>query len=364
MTKAFVLSFLGCAVVGCSTSGGAGIAAATDPTEVRKPNAPTVPVPGRPVPMPVKLVGDRFYVEPMTEDGQSVVLFTATGGGTVLSRSAAARLGISVSPIELEHQEQDADGEGAPRTIEVALLPSFVWDAWIPKPTELDGRIPIVEDAAVGSFDPPCDGLLGQNWFKDRVWTFDYADKQLLFRADGDLPKHEAVHRAFLGFPKSPDGRRATNFPRVEVQVEGEKIDLVLDTGATVKLSSAALATVDEGTQKGPASRGASFITTTTFEKWRQAHPDWRVVENADSSADNEAMIEIPWVEIAGHRVGPVWFARRADKIFHTEMSQWTDKRVDGALGGSALKYFRLTIDYPRAMAVFDRIDTPTPGPI
>lgn len=320
--------------------------------------------------MPVKLVADRFYVEPMTEDGQSVVLFTGTGGGTVLTRSAAARLGISVTPVELDQPDEQSppQTEGAeptaPRTIEVALLPSFVWDAWIPKPTELDGRMPVVEDLAVQAFDPPCDGLLGQNWFKDRVWTFDYADKQLLFRADGDLPKHEPVHRAYLGFPKSPDGRRATNFARVEIQVEGQKIDLVLDTGATVKLSSSALATIDEGAQKGPASRATSFITATTFDSWRKAHPTWRVVENADASADNEAMIELPWIEVAGHKVGPVWFTRRTDKAFHETISQWTDKRVDGALGGSALKYFRLTVDYPRAIAVFDRIDTPTPGPL
>lgn len=361
-----VLTLLGCALTACSTSGGAGVAAATDPTEVRQPGSPTVPVPGRPVPMPAKVVADRFYVEPMTEDGLSLMLFTSTGGGTVLSRAAAARLGISVSPIELD-PPSGPDGAASnepPKVIEVALLPSFVWDAWIPKPTELDGRLPVVDDSAFKPFDPPCDGLLGQNWFKDRVWTFDYAEHQLLLRADGDLPKHEPAHRAYLGFKSTPQGRRAHDFARVEVLVEGETIDLVLDTGASVKLSNAALSTIDEAGAKGPATRAASYIATTLFTRWREAHPDWRVIERADQSAADEAMLEVPWIEVAGYKVGPVWFTRRPDKLFHEEMSQWTDRRVDGALGGSALKYFRLTVDYPRAMAVFDRIDTPTPGPL
>jgi hypothetical protein len=32
-----------------------------------------------------------------------------------------------------------------------------------------------------------------------------------------------------------------------------------------------------------------------------------------------------------------------------------TDKQVEGALGGSALRYFRVTVDYPNAAAAFER---------
>ena len=55
------------------------------------------------------------------------------------------------------------------------------------------------------------------------------------------------------------------------------------------------------------------------------------------------------------HTVGPVWFTRRPDPNFHQFASFWTDKQVEGALGGSALKYFRVTLDYPNAVAVFER---------
>jgi hypothetical protein len=36
-------------------------------------------------------------------------------------------------------------------------------------------------------------------------------------------------------------------------------------------------------------------------------------------------------------------------------MSQWMDRRVEGALGGSALAFFRVTVDFPDAVAVFER---------
>jgi len=68
-----------------------------------------------------------------------------------------------------------------------------------------------------------------------------------------------------------------------------------------------------------------------------------------------EPMIEVPSIQVAGFTVGPVWCTRRADANFHKWMSQWMDRRIDGALGGSALRYFRITVDYPRAMAAFER---------
>jgi len=290
--------------------------------------------------MPVKFVEGRFFVEPMTQDGEPVLLYTDTGGGLFFSSAAAERLGLSVSPIE-------ADGEN----IDTILLPPFSWDAWIPPPEVLGGRLPIRADAAKGAFG--ADGMLGQGWFAGRVWTFDYGEGQLLLRAPGDLPKHESIRGVPLFFPKNAAGERGANYPRITVKIDGEMIDLLFDTGATASLSSAALATLGDGK---PAARATSFIIKATFDKWVERHPDWRVMEGADTSAGGEAMIEVPAIEVAGFSVGPVWFTRRADKNFHEFMSQFMDKQIDGALGGSGLKYFRVHVDYPRALAVFEKL--------
>jgi peptidoglycan/xylan/chitin deacetylase (PgdA/CDA1 family) len=193
--------------------------------------------------------------------------------------------------------------------------------------------------------------MLGQQWFADRVWTFDYPNKRLLLRADGDLPEGKAEHRVSLGFKASPSGKRAMHFPRIQVSIDGEAVDLLFDTGASTELTEAALSVLKD---RRPAVRATSFITANLFEKWRKRHPEWRVIEGAEARS-NEAMIEVPKVVVAGHTVGPVWFTRRADKNFHEYMSQWMDKRIEGALGGNALYYFRVTVDYPRSVAVFEK---------
>ena len=134
--------------------------------------------------------------------------------------------------------------------------------------------------------------------------------------------------------------------------IDGQTINLLFDTGATVRLTDQALARLADGQ---PASRATSFISKTTFDRWHARHPDWKVIEHADANAGGEPLIEVPEVTVAGYTVGPVWFTRRADKNFHQWMSQWMDKEIDGALGGSALHYFRVTVNYPGAVAVFER---------
>jgi hypothetical protein len=98
---------------------------------------------------------------------------------------------------------------------------------------------------------------------------------------------------------------------------------------------------------------GTSFITQEVFDRWRSRHPDRRVVEKADGTT-GMPMILVPRVQIAGHSVGPAWFTMRHDGNFHQFMSRWMDRRVDGALGGSVLRHFRVTIDYPAAAAAFE----------
>lgn len=114
-------------------------------------------------------------------------------------------------------------------------------------------------------------------------------------------------------------------------------------------LTPSALAQLGDG---GPAQRATSMIADSVFQAWRRDHPDWRVIEQAQAGTGS-AMIEVPWVELAGWRVGPVWFTHRPDANFHEFMSSMMAARVEGALGGNALGHFTMTIDYPRSQAWF-----------
>ncbi len=297
----------------------------------------------QPVALPVRYQEHRFYLEPVTTEGVKLNLFTDTGGGLFLYRDAAERLKLQL--INLSGSGEEA--------FYVASLPAFQRQASIPAPPTREGRIPI--------FAPPSnqrpeshfqfDGMLGQEWFGERVWTFDYPKRRLLLRAAGDVPNKQAPQRVALGFKRHASGERALNFPRIQVGIDGETLDLLFDTGATTFLTDEALAALRDGRA---SERATSFITTTTFEKWRKRHPDWRVIEKAEKGT-GEAMIEVPSLFIAGYEVGPVWFTRRADKNFHQFMSQFMDKRVEGAIGGNGLRHFRITIDYPNAIAVFEK---------
>jgi hypothetical protein len=294
------------------------------------------------VELPVHYEGDRFWVQPVMPKGQTVKFFTDTDGGLIVLEEAVKRLEVPIKSL----------GEGVGR-IDYIQMPVFKPEASVPPPLGNEGNILVsIPVARPGDPTEPADGTLGQAWFSGRVWTLDYLAKRMLWYPKGGLPAGDPAHRVPLGFKKDAAGKRPTDFARITVTIDGEPLDLVLDTGATIKLTDQALKALGDN---GPASRATSFIAQSHFDAWHQKHPNWRVIEEADTSIGNEPIIEVPAVTVAGHTVGPVWFTRRPDPNYHQFASFWTDRRVEGSLGGSALKYFRVSLDYPNAVAVFER---------
>lgn len=278
--------------------------------------------------LPAKFIADRIFVLVPVQSGDTLNLYTDTGGGLFVLRSAAARVGW--------------------RDTSVISLREIAIDSQFPMPLGGEaGKMPILAPPPNRALE--FDGMLGQAWFADRVWTFDYAAQRLLLHPNAPTPTPEA-RSVSLGFQTDSSGRRATSFPRISVVVDGDTLHLLFDTGATGALSPAAVAALGDTL---PPVRATSFITTEVLNRWRERHPEWRVLANADETIRGMRMIEVPEVSIAGFRVGPVWFTERPDPNFHQYMSQWMDRRVDGALGGNALRFFRVTVDYPAAVAHF-----------
>ena len=293
---------------------------------------------GQPLVLPVKYDEYRFYVQPVTEDGTTLKFFTDTGGALFIYADVVEQLKLPLIK----------GGSGGPDSVK---FPRFKDGYLIPPPGASNAQLLVRPVASRTAMRLGWSGMLGHQWFANRVWTFDYLKQQLLLRADGDLPKTDDSHRLTLGFHKTPMGVRDNNYPRIRVLIDEEELDLLFDTGASTLLTDPALASIND---KRAALRATSFITTTTFARWHSRHPQWRVVENAEQGT-GESMIEVPTISVAGYTVGPVWFTRREDKNFHEVMSQWTDKKIEGALGGSALHFFRVTVDYPNATAVFEK---------
>jgi hypothetical protein len=277
------------------------------------------------VELPTRFAAGLCYAEPVTFAGAKMSLLVDTGGGTFVTRSCAERCGMRAAILM----------GGRSR------LPRFVPDAWIPEPTGGEKWVPLPN--AEG------DGMLGQRWFAGGVWSFDYPARKLILRRMPFVPTTEMTrHAVVLGFRREW-GARTSNHPRFVVKIDGEPVESLLDTGATVWPSPEALRAMNDLT---PGARATSFVSAGLFDRWRAAHPEWRVIADG-CERTHEAMIEVPEVCVADLKAGPIWFTRRATANY-TWMSSFMDKPIAASIGGNFLEHFRATLDYPAAAAYWE----------
>ncbi|HEX6927726.1 MAG TPA: hypothetical protein VF267_00640 [Gammaproteobacteria bacterium] len=288
-------------------------------------------------PLPAKFRHARVFLAPETANGETLEFYTDTGGGfNAITRSAAERASLEPEPAE----------PGDTKRL-IADFPAFREGREIPPPGPffMDGRLAVVDDSVLDE-----DGFLGGRWFANRVWEFDYPAETLRLLHGWQAPE-DAAHCMELGFQVDADGERTLHFPRMPATIDGETMDMLLDTGATTVLSETGGQAY--GLPAGTAV-AASYITESKFAEWVKRHPDWQVIEDgAVLRGRSYPMIRVPEITIAGHVIGPVWFTRRPDNAFHEYMAQWMDAPIEGAIGGSAFRYFRMVIDYPAATACF-----------
>ncbi len=255
--------------------------------------------------------GDRFLVRVPLPDATVLRVLADTAGGYAVDPAMVASLPRVPLP--------GGDGEG----VRLPLDP--------PMPSPYD--VARLERPRSGSA-----GVASAWWFPGRIWALDYRIGRLEILDEGPgggvalgLSEHE--------------GRLMSPFPRIQADIDGAAIDFVLDTGATVSLTDHAMRTLDE-----PRVRASSFIVWSVFQRWREQHPDWQVIEHTSTVRDS-AMIKVPRVRVGEVELDDVWFEHRPDANFHQHMSQWMDRRIDGALGASAYRGHRLIIDYPARQA-------------
>lgn len=314
LAAAFLLCASGCGAVGPRFD--------RDPSALRR--------------LPALFEHDLIYVEPVTESGQKLRFLTDTGGGLFASTAAARRAGWFV---------------GEPP--ESVPFPRWRPEAWVP--SSVDSSLTLWD--AQGTRGSDDSGMFGAPWFAGRTWILDYGAQALLLderrreRPEGAVP---------LFFQRGADGQPTTSFPRVRVEVYGVALDLLLDTGAQVRLTPEAQSRL-EGGDDSPL-RATSFLAASFFDRFRAEHPEDRFLDNADAGVGGEPMLQVESVRIGACEVGPVWFTRRPDANFTDYMSKWMDQKVVGALGGSALGAFRVTLSYPEAWALFEPTRRPSGG--
>jgi len=297
--------------------------------------------------LPATFVTHRVFVDPITAGGEKLHLYTDSGGGAkLLCRAAAARLRLATTAAPHDGEMESELG----KDLSIAKFPTFKPSASIPPNADGDDRFIVNECKPQPGWpaDAFGDGMLSNDWFADRVWTWDYPRGHL--RLEGtDFHPDAAAHSVGVAFKAKHEGERPQHFARIPIEIDGRPLDMLLDTGATTTLPAQTLTALNDGL---PALRATSFITHGYFEEWHQAHPDWRVIEKGEIGTPAR-LIEVPKVTIAGTSIGPVWFTERPDKAFHQFMAQMMDKPVEGAVGGNVFSHFVMTIDYPHATAYF-----------
>ena len=289
--------------------------------------------------IPTTFESGHFYATPILTNGRSMRLMLDTGGGTIptnwISNSQADQLGITID------HECEIDGQ-----IYKAGSPIFKGKSGLPELSTQCRGVVVIPNKEAGNTP----GQVVPSYFLGGVWTFDYPNRRVVIRGIKWRPPADA-HRAALGFKTLPNGNHG-GWPRITINVDGETLSMLLDSGATAKPTSEALGenprAVTDGFTVG------SYITESMMQRWSAKHPDWLVIEKGDALFSKFGrMIRVPDLAIAGWDVGPVWFIERPDAAFHSMMASLMDKAPEGAIGANVLERFNLTINYKKEEAWF-----------
>lgn len=281
--------------------------------------------------LPAVFEHHRVLLEVSDAQDETIRIYTDTGGGWNAIRSSVAQ------KWRLPVFNKTLDGKMSKRT----PFPTVLLSQGLPKPFHepaFEGKLVVVEDDKMAH-----DLFLGSRWFAGKVWRWDYLAKMLSI-LDSSFST-QGFSATSMAFRDQPEEAYPKHFPRVQITVDGEMLDVLFDTGAAAKISSHAKAALmlPEGTEVG-----TSFITRTIYEGWKQKHPDWPVIVAGERRGAFQAdMIQVPFITIAGVKTGAVWFTVREDKNFTEFMSSMTDEAIYGAIGGSALRYLCVIADYP-----------------
>ncbi len=300
--------------------------------------------------LPSALIDGRFFLKIPTITNDTIVGFCDTGGGyTAIYYKTLQKLKLETKITEVEIKGEK---------INFIFAKDLFDNKYIPYPTigsyyKADINYPFFEipdtseQMDLFSKYVPHDVFLGQFFFINKSWTFDYKSGKLFVNTPISTNITDENTQP-IGFNKDREGNKRFGHPSMKIVVDGETIDVLFDTGATLLLGENSK--TEFGNKK---ATGGSFIAKSIFDIWHKQHPDWRVIEKGEVTGAD--IIEVPQVKVGNLTAGPVWFAKRPDEAWSKGMIGSMDKVVKGAIGGSFLQYFKVSIDYNSELIKFER---------
>lgn len=304
----------------------------------------------KPTYLPAALIEGRFFLHIPTTTDDTIVGFCDTGGGYT------AIYYKTLQKLKLETKIAAVDIKGEKTNF---IYAKDLYDnKQIPYPTignyyKADISYPFFEIPDTSermdlfSTYVPHDVFLGQFFFINKSWTFDYKSGKLFVNTAISINEKDENTQP-IGFKKDRQGNKRFGHPSMKIVVDGETVDVLFDTGATLLLGENSKTAF--GDKK---ATGGSFIARSIFDIWHKQHPDWRVIEKGEATGAD--LIEVPQVTVGNLTAGPVWFAKRPDEAWSKGMIGSMDKVVKGAIGGSFLQYFKVLIDYNSELIKFEQ---------
>lgn len=301
----------------------------------------------KPTYLPSLLIDGRFFLKIPTLNNDTLIGFCDTGGGyTAIYYKSVQKL-----KLELKISQVDIDGEKTNFIYAKDLFDSNK----VPYPTignyyksHIDYPFFEIPDTSehmdLFSKYVHHEVFLGQFFFINKSWAFDYKSGKLYVNTPVNAAEENTQS---IGFKKDRQGNKRFGHPSMQIVVDGEIIDVLFDTGATLLLGENSA--TEFGNKK---ATGGSFIAKSIFDIWHKQHPDWRVIEKGEMTGAD--LIEVPEVKVGKLTAGPVWFAKRPDEAWSRGMIGSMDKVVKGAIGGSFLQYFKVSIDYNSELIKFE----------
>lgn len=311
------------------------------------PQTPTAPD-QKPAYLPSILIDSRFYIKIPVRKGDTILAFCNTGGGfSAIYQSA-------IHDFHLDSRILEATiGD---KKIKYILAKDVIGNPIIPAPhlsTEYQPAIaqPIFETPVDPFFEAYIkhQAYIGQYFFIDHSWTFDYPNGKIYINTPLS-PDGAYKNMQHVGFKKDGAGRKIAGLPSIKIEVDGQELDVLFDTGSSLLLSKSAQAELntDKKTIAG------SFIAKSVFDKWHKQHPDWRIIEKGDITG--AALIQVPAITVGATTTGPEWFAMREDSDWPADMITSANTKVQGTVGGGLLKDYKVIIDYNSELAAFEKI--------
>lgn len=270
------------------------------------------------VTVPLLVEGNRPFVD-VTLRGRGGATRTARflldsgGGGFLLAEPLARALGLEWGESSHEDGAEFARAKVPPE----ASVGEFQLDLVADRVLVLIGRDNVLPPAAPGH----ADGMFPGHLLAQYHVVFDYPKAAFTLALSGVL---KPVGQSW----PMPVSRRQ-GFPRTEIEVDGTKYGLLIDTGASF-----------------------TMVSEVLLKAWGSAHPEWPRQAGAVGEAATLGGQTLETMSVPGAKWGPVAIAEfgvvsQREGAFEKWMSQMMTDPILGSLAGNVLKRYRVELDYP-----------------